>query len=130
MAFSYYYHKFIPNFAEITLPLYKLCNKKIVFYNNYGKYSKELMVITDIGKCAFGNVFLDTIGPLVSDSSNYRYILTIQCDLTKFIILSPKSIHFSLKTRLQQLCQALSIIFYFATEFQVKLLQIRDRIYF
>lgn len=50
----------------------------------YCKVNKEPMVITTTASYAFQKVALDLVGPLNNDCDN-RYILTLQCDLTKFV---------------------------------------------
>lgn len=46
------------------------------------------MVITDTPTTSFEIVSIDTVGPLRM-SNNFRYILTIQCDLTKYVVAYP-----------------------------------------
>lgn len=53
------------------------------------KYIKEPMVITDTGYSAFDRIYLDLVGPLSKDSDNYKYILTLQCDLSKYVEAYP-----------------------------------------
>lgn len=56
------------------------------------KYSipiKEPMVITPTARTAFEKVFLDIVGPLSKDSHSYSYILTLQCDLSKYVEAYP-----------------------------------------
>lgn len=53
------------------------------------KYIKEPMVITDTGCSAFDRVYLDIVGPLVKDIDSNLYILTLQCDLTKYVEAYP-----------------------------------------
>lgn len=55
----------------------------------YFKYIKQPLVITDLGCNAFDKIFLDIVGPLPKDSSNNVYILTLQCDLTKYVEAYP-----------------------------------------
>lgn len=55
----------------------------------YSKYVKEPMVITNCGNSAFERVYIDIVGPLVKDNSNNQYILTLQCDLTKYVEAYP-----------------------------------------
>lgn len=45
--------------------------------------------MTSTAKSAFEKVFLDLVGPLLPDASGNQYILTTQCDLTKFITATP-----------------------------------------
>lgn len=49
---------------------------------------KEPMTITDCGNSAFDKIYLDLVGPLTRDN-NYNYILTLQCDLTKYVEAYP-----------------------------------------
>lgn len=49
---------------------------------------KEEMRITDTPNESFEVISIDTVGPLRL-SNNYRYILTLQCDLTKYVIAFP-----------------------------------------
>lgn len=56
------------------------------------KYSikiKEPMSITTTAGSAFEKIFLDVVGPLPKDDNNYSYILTIQCELSKYIEAYP-----------------------------------------
>lgn len=46
---------------------------------------KEPMVVTTTATSAFDKIYLDIVGPLVKDYFNKTYILTIQCELTKFV---------------------------------------------
>lgn len=52
-------------------------------------YIKEPMVITSTANFAFQKVYLDLVGPLPTDINGYSYILTLQCELTKFIEAYP-----------------------------------------
>lgn len=52
------------------------------------KYSlpkKEPMVITSTANTAFEKIFLDLVGPLETDNDNFAYVLTLQCELTKYV---------------------------------------------
>ena len=51
----------------------------------HSKPHREPMVITDTATTAFEKVFLDLVGPLNTDIDENKYILTIQCDLTKYV---------------------------------------------
>lgn len=53
------------------------------------KYVKEPMVITTTAHSAFEKIMLDIVGPLDKDYSNYSYILTLQCELTKYVEAYP-----------------------------------------
>lgn len=58
--------------------------------NKYSNHSvREPMVITDTANTAFERIALDIMGPFTIDNNNYKYILTLQCDLSKFIEAYP-----------------------------------------
>ncbi|XP_037931354.1 uncharacterized protein LOC119666143 [Teleopsis dalmanni] len=52
------------------------------------KYTKEQYDITETPNTSFEVITIDTVGPLIP-SNNFRYILTLQCELTKFIEAIP-----------------------------------------
>lgn len=52
------------------------------------KHNREALSITDTPDSSFQVVSIDTVGPLLP-SNSYRYILTIQCELTKYLITIP-----------------------------------------
>ncbi len=49
----------------------------------------EPMTITTTASCVFEKVFLDIVGPLEVDAQNNRYVLTLQCELSKFVEAYP-----------------------------------------
>lgn len=51
--------------------------------------TKEPMVITTTAQSAFEKIFLDIVGPLDRDNDNYTYILTLQCELSKYVCAFP-----------------------------------------
>lgn len=53
------------------------------------KMSKQPLTITSTASSAFEKIFLDIVGPLNTDNDDNRYILTIQCELTKFVECYP-----------------------------------------
>lgn len=55
----------------------------------HGKHNLEPMAITTTAYSAFQKIFLDIVGPLEQDVQNNRYILTIQCELSKFVEAYP-----------------------------------------
>lgn len=55
----------------------------------YSRYIKEPMVITTTASYALEKVFLDVVGPLDRDIENNKYILTVQCELSKFVEAYP-----------------------------------------
>lgn len=50
---------------------------------------REPMVITTTAHTAFDKIFLDLVGPLDKDSNDFSYILTLQCELTKYVCAYP-----------------------------------------
>lgn len=52
-------------------------------------YIKEPMSITTTATSAMEKVFIDVVGPLDKDESNNSYILTIQCELSKYVEAYP-----------------------------------------
>lgn len=56
--------------------------------NKQTKHTKEKLTITDTPGTSFEVVSIDTVGPLRLTNNN-RYILTMQCDLTKYVIACP-----------------------------------------
>lgn len=53
------------------------------------RYTRQPMTITTTALAAFDKVFLDLVGPLDRDESGNCYILTLQCELTKYIEAYP-----------------------------------------
>lgn len=43
------------------------------------------MTIANIGNSAFDRIYLDVVGSRVKDYNSYCYIITLQCDLTKYV---------------------------------------------
>lgn len=56
--------------------------------NKQVKHTKENMMITDTPNKTFETISIDTVGPL-RISNNYRYILTLQCELSKYVEAFP-----------------------------------------
>ncbi|CAK1591007.1 unnamed protein product [Parnassius mnemosyne] len=54
-----------------------------------GKCTKQPMTLTSTASTAFEKVFLDLVGPLDRDENGNCYILTLQCELTKYIEAYP-----------------------------------------
>lgn len=57
--------------------------------HKYLKPIKQPMTITNVGNSAFDRIYLDLVGPVVKDYNSYCYILTLQCDLTKYVEAYP-----------------------------------------
>lgn len=55
----------------------------------YSIANNEPMSITTTATAAFEKVFVDLVGPLDPDELDNKYILTVQCDLSKFIECYP-----------------------------------------
>lgn len=43
------------------------------------------MVVTTTASSAFETIYLDLVGPLLPSSKGHQYVLTTQCDLTKYV---------------------------------------------
>lgn len=56
--------------------------------NKQIRHTREPLCVTDTPTQSFETVVIDTVGPL-RPSMNYRYILTMQCELTKYVIACP-----------------------------------------
>ena len=53
--------------------------------NKQIRYTKEPLKVTETPTRSFNTVVIDTVGP-IRPTNNYRYILTMQCELTKYVI--------------------------------------------
>lgn len=53
-----------------------------------GKPDKPLSTVTTTAGTAFEKIYLDLVGPLVP-TDGYEYILTTQCELTKYVTATP-----------------------------------------
>jgi hypothetical protein len=51
--------------------------------------TRDKMVITTTATTSFEKVYLDIVGPLEVDNAGYKYILTLQCELTKYVEAYP-----------------------------------------
>lgn len=58
-------------------------NCKICTRNKQIKHTKEKLTITTTPFAAFEALSIDTVGPL-RISNSHKYILTIQCELSKY----------------------------------------------
>lgn len=52
-------------------------------------YTKQPMTITTTAHSAFDKLYLDIVGPLERDNYEFCYILTLQCELSKFVEIYP-----------------------------------------
>lgn len=55
----------------------------------HSRHIREPMVITTTASYALEKVFLDVVGPLDIDLEDNKYILTLQCELSKFVEAYP-----------------------------------------
>lgn len=81
---KYYYW---PGLERDVREFVKKCTK--CQKEKYARLVKEPMVITTTATTAFEKIFLDLVGPLDRDCYNFSYILTIQCELTKYVVAHP-----------------------------------------
>lgn len=65
-----------------------ISNCKSCRINKQTRHTKERMVKTDTPSTSFETISIDTVGPL-RISNGYRYVLTMQCELTKFVVAAP-----------------------------------------
>lgn len=65
----------------------KKCKKCQVM--KHSQETKVPMVITTTANMAFEKIFLDLVGPLSRDEEGNTYILTLQCELTKYVEAYP-----------------------------------------
>ena len=57
--------------------------------NKVRRHTKEATVVTTTPSKPFEVLSADTVGPFTKTNNGNRYILTIQCNLTKYIVLIP-----------------------------------------
>lgn len=76
----YYFWPNITNDVKRFVKKCDLCQKQ-----KHSLPTKQPMEITSTAKCAFDKVYLDIVGPLEKDYYNKSYILTIQCELSKYV---------------------------------------------
>lgn len=81
---KYYYWKGLFKSVESFVRRCTDCQKY-----KYSKQHIEPLTITSTARVAFEKIFLDVVGPIETDIDNNKYILTIQCDLSKFVEAYP-----------------------------------------
>lgn len=81
-----YYYKWPKMRQEIKNYVQK-CKKCQL--NKASAKNKPMTVITDTPQKAFDLVTIDTVGPLPATPEGYRYLLTIQCELSKYVVAGP-----------------------------------------
>lgn len=76
-----------PNMKNSINSYIKNCFKCI--QNKHTYKTNEIFTKTTTPTKCFDTISIDTIGPFTRSSKGNRYALTIQCDLSKFIIVTP-----------------------------------------
>lgn len=79
-----YYWKNINRDIENFIRKCELCQK-----NKSLPVKKVPMMVTSTASTAFEKIYLDLVGPLIPDNKGNKYILTTQCELSKFITATP-----------------------------------------
>lgn len=81
---KYYYW---PSIERDVVEYVRKCSKcqKQKFHRN----TKEPMTVTTTASSSFEKIYLDIVGPLDRDDYGNVYILTLQCELTKFVEAYP-----------------------------------------
>lgn len=64
-------------------------NCKTCQINNFKEKHREDLTITETPSFPFESIQIDTVGPLETTEDNFKYLLTIQCELSKYLITSP-----------------------------------------
>lgn len=80
-------HYYWTNMDNDIVKFVKRCEKCQI--QKYHKSIKQPMCITSTAFTAFEKVYLDIVGPLNRDANGYVYILTLQCELTKYVEAYP-----------------------------------------
>lgn len=57
--------------------------------NKINSHTREPMAITNTPQKPFDTIIIDTIGPLTKSESGHEYAVTIICDLSKYLIMTP-----------------------------------------
>ena len=57
--------------------------------NKIIKHTKQPAIVTTTPSKPFEVITIDTVGPLPKTNKNNRYVVTIQCELSKYIVLAP-----------------------------------------
>ncbi|KAH9643789.1 hypothetical protein HF086_002287 [Spodoptera exigua] len=82
---KYYYWVGLENDIQEFIKRCDKCQKQKYSSHNI----KQPMEITSTAHSAFEKIYIDLVGPLDKDDYNYSYILTLQCELTKYIEAYP-----------------------------------------
>lgn len=79
-----YFWKNIQSDVEKFIKSCKLCQQ-----NKNIKQPKIPIIVTSTATFAFEKIYMDLVGPIIPDEHGNQYILTTQCELTKFITATP-----------------------------------------
>lgn len=78
---------FWPNMERDVKDFVRKCDK--CQRQKHSLPTKQPMQVTTTSNSAFDKLYLDIVGPLDKDYNNYSYILTLQCELTKYVEAYP-----------------------------------------
>lgn len=81
---KYYYWPSLEKDVKIYVGKCTQCQKQ-----KYTKIHKEPLSITTTASSSFEKLFLDIVGPIDRDDSGFCYILTLQCELSKYVEAYP-----------------------------------------
>lgn len=81
-----YYYKW-PKMRQDIKKYVQKCTK--CQFNKPSPQLKPKMVVTNTPCKSFDLITIDTVGPLQTSPEGFKYILTMQCELTKFVIAGP-----------------------------------------
>lgn len=83
--------KKIYSWPTINLDVKKFVNEcEICEKTKFGINTKVPLQITSTSECPFDHVFIDFVGPITPESADgMKYIFTVTCDLTKYVVLVP-----------------------------------------
>lgn len=79
---------FWPGLSNDVKQFVKNCHQ-CQYHKHSNKHIKQPLTITSTAHSSFEKISLDIMGPLDVDDYNNKYILTLQCDLTKFVEAYP-----------------------------------------
>lgn len=57
--------------------------------NKHLKHTKEILIKTETPMKCFDSISIDTVGPFTKSQHGNRYAITIQCELSKFVVIEP-----------------------------------------
>lgn len=78
---------FWPGMREDIMKFVKKCDD--CQRHKYSNLTKQPLTITTTATAAMEKIYVDIVGPLPSDYNNNKYILTIQCEISKFVECYP-----------------------------------------